>query len=605
MEDKFEIEANNSPIPISRSLVEQIIKEKTEDLKENVKRQKISGSEGWEIVKKKMITPVSQAIINKFLYILLSPLKNTTMTVVGAGPIGLILTSQLLGNGANVILYEIRKDFTRQQIIKLWPAFWRDNVPLPVKKKLAEKQMVCFYYPENANDVNKNKWVCQDIKTIVPETDAEQEAFNKLAKSKLGEPGFIEIVIHLGEFQKCLLEYLQTLNPNETNGKFEYRLGAYNYDTLKADPSSHVFICKGSGSNPSTLVNTVTDKTNPESPRTVKQICDLSTLNMSRDENKRYMDDVYINLFKDYAKSDIICPYINARIGNTIIITFDVDQGVDYDKMDLQTIDIVRGSREVVEFHIEGGKAYLSVALSDTTYEHILSVFKTIKDKDQQIKEFEKTEEGKVFKYVFDKMNYKNPIITSIGVIPIVLSSAKKVKFEMDRRKVYICGDSALSTYFFTGTGVNYGLVCMNYMLADIICEIVSPDTYAGLSKIYKDNLIDIRSNIDATIKNREKILLYEQIYDDIRKNLWIEVIPKKVFDIDNAIEVCKKTQNIEVCLMKCAGNEEVSKQADLSCYVKNTEKISKIKDQLKTHINNTTTEMKNVLKNQKIENYL
>ena len=60
--------------------------------------------------------------------------KGTTCVVIGAGPIGLRTCIEMLMLGCRTILVEKRRDFTRNNVLHLWPFLMTDFRQLGAKK---------------------------------------------------------------------------------------------------------------------------------------------------------------------------------------------------------------------------------------------------------------------------------------------------------------------------------------------------------------------------------------------------------------------------------------------------------------------------------------
>lgn len=197
--------------------------------------------------------------------------------------------------------------------------------------------------------------------------------------------------------------------------------------------------------------------------------------------------------------------YIHAS--NAAVVTFDANvappEELDAATAALLFVDEPK-QRAGVAFRTLPNAAYIGVQLTDATTADLMRL-----DPAQLLPAFLQTAEGDLYKTLLARAGYRDVRGEAISVFPIHLKTARQFYYRLASAHVFVLGDAAFTTHFFTGTGMNRGLE-VGKNLVDMLAQ-QPPSEWPS----------------------------YEQMVAAIRNALWDNVVPLWLPDMARAIAVC------------------------------------------------------------------
>ncbi len=334
------------------------------------------------------------------------------VTIIGAGPVGLMLANWLCRWGIRVELWEQRQEFNRPQILYMSSEFWR-LVPVEVQEALGEHGGVCHY--------DQNPMLC--------------------SKSS---GRYVNLL--LGAFQTQLMAYLRQAYPQlfsvvgewATLDKLQERLSPSAATAIDPSPRINVVLVADGGGRHS-LVHSLWDHT-------------ASQPLSHRPRGGKKEEQAFQHILASHAA----------------VVTFraSVDE-LQAGRQETEQLLFVGEPKQKASmaFRTLPDTAYIGVQLRADTAQALRQF-----PPEQLMKAFLRTTEGQVYLTTQRKAGYRNVRGEQVSVFPIELRSARQFHYQMGSTHYFLIGDAAFTTHFFTGSGMNKGLE-LGQQLLDLIFQ--------------------------------------------------------------------------------------------------------------------------------------
>lgn len=375
----------------------------------------------------------------------------TVVSVVGAGPVGLMLTLWLAEQGTSVRLYEPRAAFDRPQIVYMEMTYWK-RVPLVVKEALKIHGGLCYY--------NDHPLVCNDTTGTY-------------------------INIQLGPFQTHLSNYLRTTYPHRVHfvpglalfrslcphTSFRVHDEAKRRDVVERNERAHAEHMKHQH-----WVNQEEDRRRrlrlsrppplplPSSPPPPPP--PLMHLVLVSDGGGK--GSLVHDLWEASTGDRLHGVYQHIPLAFAAVVTFCAD--VLPGPLNIDAASATNKQRAYVTWRVLPNLCYIGLKISEASFRILSSTSPGLPDA-SRLEQFRSLPEGRLFDEIVAQSGYMNMSDISFRSFPIQLQTAKQFYFPLAHAgHFFLVGDAAFTTDFFSGTGMNRGLATAERLL-ETICE--------------------------------------------------------------------------------------------------------------------------------------
>jgi hypothetical protein len=198
-------------------------------------------------------------------------------------------------------------------------------------------------------------------------------------------------------------------------------------------------------------------------------------------------------------------PYRSLHVANSAVITYEGKLDGQCKASLRKFHELIQGQHAFIIHRALPDYGHFGIQLSDQSYRLLQSL-----PEGKRLDAFFKLPEGDVAEKVMKIAGYKEVKRKVIGVFPIDLRTAERFFFQQFGKSFFVVGDAAFTTHFFSGLGINRGLMC-----AQQLVKLLS------------------RSS-DRWPKYHTKVV-------KIRDQLWREAVPPHLVDMSEIVQDCQK----------------------------------------------------------------
>jgi hypothetical protein len=413
-------------------------------------------------------------------------ITNKDFIIVGAGPVGLITAYSLfkeLKEGSNIYIFEKRKTNTREQIVLLDNLFW-NSLPNEIKSKIHISGGLCY---ANAS----SNIICDSVSN-----------YDKTTK---------KVFVKLNVLQDSMIDYFTAMERIVV----VYVNNDFNIDFIRALKSNNIIFSDGTG----------------KEALSAKLVPDRHTIHVSYAIVITFECKLNMNSSKGSDKMSYIDKYQKLMNGQHEIISY------------VTRTYNTAGQKDTYAFDASLS-GYVGMQLSKDTYNTYNEYLKS--NNSPQNEKFtyftENFPEGKICNFIINEL-YKDVAIHNVNMFDITLSCATEFYKREGDKYYFMVGDSAFTTHFFTGTGLNRGLAS-----SKILTSLLADYTFNRefLATLY-------------TISQKKSIV-----------KLWGEIIPQFILDTSEIIKYCNQSPNSGVTeLTNCVFGESKTRESVRSIQLK------------------------------------
>ena len=459
------------------------------DEKQQIYKNKLQMYSGNQLGGKRVDGLKEKEVIIKMLQ---NDVTHKDFIIVGGGPVGLHTAYELLKNinsaESKIYLFEKRLA-TRQQILWVDAKFW-DSLPPEVKNYVQEHNGLCLYKKSSSESDKKNPIRCYNANGEVL-LSSDQYYAN----------------IKLDTLQNALETYMLNRYPSNFILVINFEVSAYLLETCKCN---NILICDGGGPVSKEIIREKIEL-NISYAMVITFTCKLKCTEDQSCDSERFDQIVYEALYNSSHDEKI----------QKSVITY-----------------LSKNNESINGVH----HAYIGIQLSETTHEAFKTYVQQHTDKNNIISNTRERmqyftdnfPEGTLYAYVVDKLynEVDIPEKGGISIFPITLQSAKEFYVRSNNKYYFLIGDSAFTTHFFTGTGMNRG-----FASSKLLTKILADYTF-----------------------NREFLAtIYSLSQKATRNKLWGDIIPPYLHDMAKTLDECKLETGTERadCIMKNSVKKE------------------------------------------------